>query len=242
VRRDHVRKNRNSYYGVVNATHFIVSTLGVLFAISGMNHGFFEILQGNTPTGGWFIHSIGPRNQMWTYGTEDAFTLIPNFMITGVLAIALSLLIIVWSIGFVQKKHGSLVFLLLFVSLLLVGGGVAQVVFFTLAWAAATRINSPVTFLRAVLPEGVRRSLGRHWLWLLMAFALLGLVALEIAIVGYVPGVNNPESVLHICWSILCIGLGFLLLAIASALVHDLDCNQFDPRANADGWNLVSGA
>jgi hypothetical protein len=79
-------------------------------------------------------------------------------------------------------------------------------------------------------------------LWLLMAFALLGLVALEIAIVGYVPGVNNPESVLHICWSILCTGLGFLLLAIASALVHDLDCNQFDPRADADGWNLVSGA
>jgi len=111
-----------SFRRKVSATRAIVSTLGFLFAISGINHGFFEALQGNASTGGWFIHSIGSRNQMWAYGTEDAFTLIPNFLLTGVAAITVSLLIIVWSVGFVDKKHGSSVFLLLFVLLLIVGG------------------------------------------------------------------------------------------------------------------------
>ncbi len=217
------RQSRNSYRREMNATRFIVSTLGILFAISGMNHGIFEALQGNVPTNGFFVHSIGVRNQMWAYGTEDAFTLIPNFLVTGAAAIAVSLLIIAWSIGFLHKRHGALVFFLLFVMLLLVGGGVAQVVFFTLASAVATRINRPLKWLRKLLPENVRALIGKQWPWLLTAFTLLGLTALEIAIVGYVPGVNDAKQVLYICWSILGLGLAFLLLAITSGFIHDVD-------------------
>src|SRR5450631_4029872 len=125
-----------------------VNPLGVLFALAGANHGFFETLQGYTPTGGLIVHAIGERNRMWAYGTEDAFTLIPNFLIGGIAAITVGVLIIVWSLKFVHKKHGSLIFLLLFLLLFLVGGGVAQVIFFTLAWAVSTRINKPVTWLR----------------------------------------------------------------------------------------------
>jgi hypothetical protein len=33
-----------------SATRVIVTTVGVVFGLSGMNHGLFEILQGNTPT------------------------------------------------------------------------------------------------------------------------------------------------------------------------------------------------
>jgi hypothetical protein len=67
-----------------------VSTLGVLFAIGGIDHGFFETLQGNKPTPGLFIRSIGPQQQMWPYGTEDAFTLIPNFLFSGIVSITLA--------------------------------------------------------------------------------------------------------------------------------------------------------
>jgi hypothetical protein len=38
-----------------HATRVIAATLGVIFGISGMSHGFFEILQENTPTDGMFI-------------------------------------------------------------------------------------------------------------------------------------------------------------------------------------------
>jgi hypothetical protein len=215
--------SRSSFWCDVNATRFITATLGLLLALGGFDHGFFEFLQGNAQTGGLFIHSIGARNQMWAYGTEDALTLLPTFMASGIAAMSISLLIAVWSIGFVHKRKGSLVFLLLSVALFLVGGGVAQVVYFLLAWALSTRIDKPFTGLGASLHEAVRGVLGRSWLWFLAAFALVSLFALEIAIAGYVPGVSDPKLVLHTCWSLLGVGLGFLLLAIVFGLLHDAD-------------------
>ncbi|HKM79666.1 MAG TPA: hypothetical protein VJY15_01705 [Candidatus Acidoferrum sp.] len=232
--REDSTQNRNSSRREVNATNVIVSTLGVLFALAGIDHGFFETLQGNAPTGGLIIHAIGERNRMWTYGTEDAFTLIPNFLASGITAIVVSLVIVVWSLWFVHRKYGSLVFLLLFILLFLGGGGVAQVLFFTIAWAVATRINKPLTWWRAVLPKSVRGVLAPLWSWCLIAFTLLGLVALEIAVVGFVPGVNDPKLVLHICWSLLGVGLGFLLLAIVSGFAHDLNrADRLEANAKA---------
>jgi hypothetical protein len=207
-----------------DATRGIVSTLGILLAVGGIDHGFFEALQGNKPTGGLLVHAIGEQNRMWAYGTEDAFTLIPNFLITGVVAIVVSGLIAAWSLGFVHKKNGSLIFLLLSVVLFLVGGGVAQIVFFTLAWLISMRINKPPTWLRVIFPQRALRLLAGLWLPLLMSFALLALIALEIAIVGYVPGVSDPKLALHICWSILGVALGVLLLACLAGFAHDLNC------------------
>ena len=101
------RPGRSRFWREISATRVIVSTLGVLIAVGGMDHGLFEVLQGNKPTGGLVVHAIGEQNRMWAYGTEDAFTLIPNFLITGVAAIVVSVLIMVWSVGFVHKKqHG----------------------------------------------------------------------------------------------------------------------------------------
>jgi hypothetical protein len=204
-----------------NATRLIVSTLGVLLAVGGIDHGLFEALQGDKPTGGLLVHAIGEQNRMWAYGTEDAFTLIPNFVITGVVAIVVSVLIAVWSLGFIHKKNGSLIFLILSVVLFLVGGGVAQIVFFTLAWVISMRINKPLG-LQVIFPESVLRVLARLWLPLLTAFTLLALIALEIAIVGYVPGVSDPKLALHICWSILGVALGVLFLACLGGFAHDL--------------------
>jgi hypothetical protein len=205
----------------INAARAIVSTLGVLFAVSGLNHGLFETLQGNTPTPGLFIRSIGPHQQMWPYGTEDAFTLIPNFLASGVVAIAISLVIVVWSLWFVDRKHGSAVFLLLFILLFLSGGGVAQVVFFTLAWAVSLGIHKPPKWPSRFLSKSARARFGKLWLGGLVLFALPALAVLEIAIAGYVPGVENPERRLHICWGLLVIGLGSLLVGIAAGFVHD---------------------
>jgi hypothetical protein len=108
------------------------------------------------------------------------------------------LAITIWSVGFVQKPHGPLVYLLLFIGLFLVGGGNGQVVFFIPAWAVATRIHQPLTWWRNVLPAGVRRGLAQAWPWLLMATSLLILTALVIAIFGYIPGVSDMDQVLAI--------------------------------------------
>ena len=47
------------------ATRTIVATLGTIFGMSGMSHGFFETLQGNTPTVSLFISAIGEAQKMW---------------------------------------------------------------------------------------------------------------------------------------------------------------------------------
>jgi hypothetical protein len=113
------------------ATRLNVVTLGVMLALSGMMaHGFFEVLQGYSPTDGLIIQAIGEEQRMWYYGSEEAFTIIPNFLVTGLLAMAASLCIVIWSVGFVHKKNGPLVLLLLFILLFLVGGGIAQILFF----------------------------------------------------------------------------------------------------------------
>ncbi len=72
-------------------TRTIVSIMGAFFALGGIDHGVFEILHGNTPTSGLFIQAIGQANRFWVYGTEDAFTIIPNFLLTGILAVIFSL-------------------------------------------------------------------------------------------------------------------------------------------------------
>lgn len=204
------------------ATRIIVSTFGFLLGISGMNHGFFEALQGNTPTNGLIIQAIGEANRMWLHGTEEAFTIIPNFLATGILAMIVSLVVMIWSVGFVHKKNGPLVFIILFILLFLVGGGIAQVIMFTLAWAVATQINRPLTWWRKVLPENVRRALAPVWPVSLTIGSLLFLIALEIAIVGFVPGVTDSEQKLYICWSFLGAGLGTFLLTFVAGFAHDI--------------------
>lgn len=206
-----------------SATRTIAATLGVVLGMSGMSHGVFELLQGNTPTGGMLIPAIGEAHRMWPHGTEYAFTLIPNFLITGILAMAVSLSIIIWSVGFVHRKNGSLVYLLLFVLLFLVGGGLGQVVFFTLGWAVSTRINGPLTWWRRVLPERGKRALAKVWLWLLTVGALLLVLTLEIAITGFVPGVNDPDGALVVMLSSLGVGFAVLLLASVAGLAHDIE-------------------
>lgn len=206
-----------------HATRVTVAALGVIFGISGMTHGFFETLQGNTPTDGLFIAAIGEAHRFWVHGSEYAFTLIPNFLVTGILAMAVGLAVIIWSVGFVHRKHGPLVLLLLFILLFLVGGGVAQVLFFILICAAATRINSSLTWWRRVLPEGVRRVLARLWPWSLTVGSLLMLGALAIAVFGFVPGLNAPDQVLAVMVVCLVAGFSLMLFNFVAAFAHDIE-------------------
>ena len=68
--------------------YITASAIGVLLGLSGMfNHGLFEILQGNTPTNGFFIEAIGEKHRYWVHGTEAAFTVIHNFLVTGIMAV-----------------------------------------------------------------------------------------------------------------------------------------------------------
>jgi len=207
---------------VNKATRINVATLGTIFGISGMSHGFFETLQGNVPTRGLFIFAIGEAQKMWPHGNEPAFTIIPNFLLTGIAAMIVGLSIIIWSLGFVHKKNGPTAFILLFILLLIVGGGVAQVLFFPFIWLVSTRINQPLTWWRKVLPIKFQELFARAWPWFLVVSATLLVCALIIATTGFVPAVNDPEVALSIM--LFCLGMEALALPLTfvAGFAHDI--------------------
>jgi hypothetical protein len=109
----------------INATRVVASTLGVMAGLLGLEHGYFETLQSNLTPSGIVISAIGAPcqvNEAW-HGCEPALTIVPSFFVTGILAIAVSLVVIVWATAFVRRKHGGMILILLSVAQLLVGGG-----------------------------------------------------------------------------------------------------------------------
>jgi len=180
----------------LNATHVIATAIGVFFGLfSGINHGFFELLQGNKPTDGLVIDAIGEAQRFWSLGGEPAFTLIPNFMLTGIASMVVGLAIVIWSIWYLPRKHGRTVFLGLFILSFLVGGGIGQIAFFVPAWAFATRMGKPLTWWRKVLPRNSWPILSKLWTVMLALAAIVMLIGLEMAIFGYFPGLTEPESI-----------------------------------------------
>lgn len=211
------------------STRIIVSTIGVFLGLSGIDHGFFEILQGYTPTGSLLIRAIGPNQIMWEYGGEEAFTIIPNFLLTGILANLVGIAIIIWSIGFIHRKHGAKVFGLLLILLFLVGGGIAApIIFGPPTWAAATRINKPLTWWRKILPPELRSVMARVWPITLTIGMISVLMGIYIAITGQIPGVDpsEVERILSIDWFfIFGGGLGMFLLSIVCGFAADIEEN-----------------
>lgn len=136
------------------ATRDVASTLGVLTGIGSIGHGLLECLQGYRPTPGPVIYALSPGTSWsaWNQGGEGAFTLIPNFLLTGLVATLVGVLIIFWSVRRLHKPGGPSLFLLLALASFLTGGGVAQVVLFALAWAVATCIRGSLAFWQRLMP------------------------------------------------------------------------------------------
>jgi hypothetical protein len=180
----------------LNATRVIATTIGVFFGLfSGVNHGLFEFLQGNKPTDGLLIYAIGEGQRFWPLAGELAFTLIPNFMITGIVSMVVGVAIVIWSIWFLPARHGRTVFLGLFILSTLVGGGIGQAFFFVPAWALATRMGKPLTWWRKVLPPSTRPFLSKLWIVTLALAVIVMLIGLEMAIFGLFPGLADPVRI-----------------------------------------------
>jgi hypothetical protein len=106
-------------------TRRVASGLGVFAGFGGPEHGYFEIQQGHVRPGGLLIHSIGPPcdpEKVW-HLCEPAMTIIPSFLVTGLVATTLGLITMIWSIWFLHRRLGGIVLGLLSVALLLAGGG-----------------------------------------------------------------------------------------------------------------------
>jgi hypothetical protein len=149
--------------------------LGAFAGGAGIEHGYFELLQGGARPPGLTFPSIGEPcipKEVW-HGCEPAISLLPDLFITGLIALALGLVMLAWSFGARQHRFYGVGVALLSLLLLGLGGGVVP----------------PVIGLAggivAMLPRG-RSTPGRAsallsalWPWPLVAlFALLALMVL----------------------------------------------------------------
>jgi hypothetical protein len=207
----------------ISATRAVVSTLGVLVGLAGIEHGFFELLQGNVTPNDIMINAIGPAQKFWEYGTERALTIIPNFFATGILAIIFGLLVLTWAGVFIDRRYGAGVLMLLSIMLWLVGGGFAPIFMSILASVTATRINKPLKWWRAHLLVNVRGFLAKLWPWSIIGFVLLFLISVEIAIFGYPLVWFFGANVTYALQNIFAfISVGLMPVSILTAFAYDI--------------------
>ena len=139
--------------------------------------------------------------------------MVPNLLATGVLAVAVGLAVVAWSIWFAARSDGGLVLIGLSGLLLLVGGGLAPPLMGFVVGAVATRLT---TVPRR--PVGrLGRMIGPAWRWFLVA-AVLGYL-------GLMPGMALA-SIWGLASEALVIGLAAFAftnfaLALAAARAHD---------------------
>lgn len=130
---------RGTFKGSV--TIAVASVLGIFAGVSGASHGPGETLQGNIAPSGIMIEAWPVLTSL---GGEPAMTLVPSFLVTGVLAIIFGLIVTIWAAARVQRKNGGLVLILLSIMMLLVGGGIFPPIFGVIAGIIGTRIKHSV--------------------------------------------------------------------------------------------------
>ena len=148
-----------------SATQVTVSTFGVMMGLAGIEHGIGEILQGNIAPSGIMFPSWPGSAFFRSVAGEPAMTIVPNLLVTGILAILVSLIYLVWATRFVQRKHGGLVLILLSIVMLLVGGGIFPPDHRHLHRRPRDQDQYAVDQWRTQPAVGLRPFLGKVWPW-----------------------------------------------------------------------------
>lgn len=121
-------------------TRVTASILGIFAGIGGgVFHGIGEVLQGSLAPEGIYVQAY-PAMQA-TAG-EPAITIIPNFLLTGILAIIMGIIVTIWSAAFIERKNGGLILILLSIIMLLFGGGIVPVIIGVIGGIIGTRIKT----------------------------------------------------------------------------------------------------
>jgi hypothetical protein len=197
-----------------SATRVTASVFGALAALAGIEHGIGELLQGSVRPDGLVIESWPDSKAFEPLSGEPAMTLVPNLLLTGILAVIAAVALGIWAVTFVERRRGGLGLVLLSVLLLLVGGGFGPPLIGVIVGIAATRIGS----VPRRAPGSLSRALARAWPWIL-GVAVLGYL-------GLVPGVPLLAAFGDVENATLVAGLGLfsfagLFLALVSARARD---------------------
>lgn len=110
----------------MNRLSFSAAALGIFTGLGGASHGPGEMLQGNMAPQDIVIKAWP---SLTVLNGEPAMTIIPSFLLSGILTIIVGVSMAVWAGKFIQYRFGGIVLILMTILLLLVGGGLAPPVF-----------------------------------------------------------------------------------------------------------------
>lgn len=199
------------------AMRVTAGAFGLVAGLAGIQHGFYELLQGSLRPDSLMIVSYGPPCQpekVW-HACEPAMTVIPSFFWAGILSMIVGLAVMIWAAAFVQRKYGGLVLALLSLLLLLVGGGIMPPIICFIGGLVGSRIHAPLRWSRAYLAGGTGRFLASAWAWSLGAFVVF--------VYGQYPfGYFFNDFLMNNGYLILIFVLGPFLLTIPAATAHSV--------------------
>jgi hypothetical protein len=205
------------------ATRTTAATFGVLVGLAGIDHGIFEILQGDVAPDGIMIAAIGPAHRFWEYGYETALTIVPSLLISGILSTLIGVIVMVWALAFIHKKPGAGILMLLSITLFLVGGGVAPIFMAVLACLTATGIDKPLKIWRMVLPGSAGRFLGKIWRGTLILLVVWFAACVGIAIFGWpLTSFYDADRAIDFLYRLSYIMVGLMCLSVLTAFAHDI--------------------
>ena len=203
-----------------SATRVTLLTFGVLMGLAGVEHGIGEILQGSIAPSGLIFPSWPGSAFFSIVGGEPAMTIVPNLLVTGILAILFSSAFAVWACLFAARKNAARVLILLSGAMLLVGGGIFPPIIGFMLGILATRINAPFKWRRAHSSATLWHLPANIWPWAFGVCVIAWLLLFPgINILGYFFGVNNPPYTVMV----ILFALAALLVTVVTGFAQDIE-------------------
>lgn len=201
----------------MRAARIFGGLFGVMAGLGGIRHGIGEIRQGSTSPEGMIFDSWSEGPISRNMDGEPAFSLVPDLLATGILTLAVSAALLVWSIGFIQRPRGAHVLILLSIALFLFGGGFGPPLVGVLAGVGMIAIEAPHPWVRRSIPGSVIQPLAALWPWLYAVSATTGaFVFIGSLILVYISDANYATVVLNSFYLMIL----SMILTIAAGVAH----------------------
>jgi hypothetical protein len=215
----------------------LAAVCGGLAGLGGITHGVGEMLQGSRPPSGIIVDSWADGRIARNLGGEPAMTVIPNLLVTGALTVLVSLAVILWSVAFVDRRHGGRDLAILSLAMLLVGGGFGPPMLGLLAGLVAAGAQASRQQWASVLSGRSGRVLALCWpalFWFCLLNALL-LVVGSLVVAGAL-GLAHPGLFVFSLFLVLVT----MPLATLAGIAHDLWTAPGSASASARSQGTVS--
>jgi len=225
---EHMSKKKNS----IGPIRITVMLIGSICAISGLEHGFFECLQGNTEpqihmvSGKPMIYAIGDSIRFWKYGFEYAYTVIPNFFITGMTTMTISLAALIVALKFIGTRFGWAAFIMLSILQYLTGGGAAQVSLAVIVGLLGALDGRRLAFVKKLLPRKAITILAKIWPVVLTVFCAIFIHSFITAIFGFLYWVSDDNVKLSVQFGMLYAMMVILPFLLVSVLTREYLSNE----------------